>query len=79
MLRSETNVHVRTVCINQVLGTDMKKHFDITSRFQARLSAVTTVLRHNCVAPHMCMCGGDHACAHLLPEYITGHRHAEAM
>ena len=24
----------RDVCINQVLGTDMKKHFDIISRFQ---------------------------------------------
>lgn len=35
MLKSETITHVRAVCINQVLGTDMKKHFDITSRFQA--------------------------------------------
>lgn len=25
---------IRSVCINQVLGTDMKKHFDIASRFQ---------------------------------------------
>ncbi len=24
----------RPVIVNQVLGTDMKKHFDITSRFQ---------------------------------------------
>ena len=29
---------VRVSCINQVLGTDMKKHFDIVSRFQARSS-----------------------------------------
>ena len=35
MWKSETLVHVRAVSINQVLGTDMKKHFDITSRFQA--------------------------------------------
>ncbi len=26
--------NVRNSCINQVLGTDMKKHFDIVSRFQ---------------------------------------------
>ena len=25
---------IRQIGINQVLGTDMKKHFDITSRFQ---------------------------------------------
>ncbi|KAL0037875.1 hypothetical protein WJX79_003284 [Trebouxia sp. C0005] len=35
MLRSETIAHVRSVCVNQVLGTDMKRHFDITSRFQS--------------------------------------------
>ena len=28
---------MRGVSANQVLGTDMKKHFDITSRFQVRL------------------------------------------
>lgn len=33
-LTSETIMQVRNCCINQVLGTDMKKHFDITSRFQ---------------------------------------------
>ena len=33
-LTSETIKEVRDCCINQVLGTDMKKHFDITSRFQ---------------------------------------------
>ena len=27
----------RPVIVNQVLGTDMKKHFDITSRFQVGL------------------------------------------
>ena len=27
----------RTCAINQVLGTDMKKHFDIVSRFQVSL------------------------------------------
>ncbi|DBA80660.1 TPA: hypothetical protein ACH3X1_007904 [Trebouxia sp. C0004] len=34
-LTSEAIKQVRDCCINQVLGTDMKKHFDITSRFQA--------------------------------------------
>ena len=33
-LTSETIKQVRDCCINQVLGTDMKKHFGITSRFQ---------------------------------------------
>ena len=28
---------LRTTCINMVLGTDMKKHFDIMSRFQVLL------------------------------------------
>ena len=27
-------MQLRLVSVNQVLGTDMKKHFDITSRFQ---------------------------------------------
>ena len=36
-LKGETIMQVRICCINQVLGTDMKKHFDITSRFQASL------------------------------------------
>ncbi|DBB02838.1 TPA: hypothetical protein ACH3X1_013663 [Trebouxia sp. C0004] len=31
----EDQVEIRSMCISQVLGTDMKKHFDITSRFQA--------------------------------------------
>ena len=37
-MKSEALAHVRSVCINQVLGTDMKKHFDITSRFQVGFS-----------------------------------------
>ncbi|KAA6429425.1 MAG: hypothetical protein FRX49_00819 [Trebouxia sp. A1-2] len=36
-----TNVRrYRDVCIDQVLGTDMKKHFDIISRFQAAFKTV---------------------------------------
>ncbi|KAL0032220.1 hypothetical protein WJX77_011595 [Trebouxia sp. C0004] len=31
----EDQAEIRSMCISQVLGTDMKKHFDITSRFQA--------------------------------------------
>ena len=30
----ENTSQLRSVSANQVLGTDMKKHFDITSRFQ---------------------------------------------
>ena len=37
MLSGEVIRHVRGVCISQVLGTDMKKHFDILSRFQVSL------------------------------------------
>ena len=44
--KGETIMQVRVCCINQVLGTDMKKHFDITSRFQASLSAVPSLLWH---------------------------------
>lgn len=32
--RTEELVQLRATCINMVLGTDMKKHFDIVSRFQ---------------------------------------------
>ncbi|KAL0024765.1 hypothetical protein WJX79_003822 [Trebouxia sp. C0005] len=32
---AEATAQFRIVAVNQVLGTDMKKHFDITSRFQA--------------------------------------------
>ena len=34
---SESMSELRFMCISQVLGTDMKKHFDISSRFQVRL------------------------------------------
>ena len=30
----------RSCAINQVLGTDMKKHFDIVSRFQVRATSI---------------------------------------
>ncbi|KAL3161210.1 putative 3',5'-cyclic phosphodiesterase pde-3 [Trebouxia sp. C0009 RCD-2024] len=36
--KTEAGSYARSMCINQVLATDMKKHFDITSRFQAPLS-----------------------------------------
>ena len=35
-------MQLRLVSVNQVLGTDMKKHFDITSRFQVSLQAQMT-------------------------------------
>ena len=35
---------IRNVCIPQVLGTDMKKHFDIASRFQVGLTDHQAVL-----------------------------------
>lgn len=33
-LSPETNLLFRPIIIQQVLGTDMKKHFEILSRFQ---------------------------------------------
>ena len=37
MLRSDELTQLRSTCINMVLGTDMKKHFDIMSRFQVSM------------------------------------------
>ncbi len=48
-LTSETIMQVRNCCINQVLGTDMKKHFDITSRFQ-----VTCAVSHGIESTAIC-------------------------
>ena len=36
-MKAEHRAAVRSLSINQVLGTDMKKHFDIISRFQVGL------------------------------------------
>lgn len=47
MLTGEVIKHARGVCVSQVLGTDMKKHFDILSRFQVMLTNL--VLTHGCV------------------------------
>ena len=38
---------LRSTCINMVLGTDMKKHFDIMSRFQVHSQSACFVL-HVC-------------------------------
>ncbi len=34
VLKAEHHTAARFMSVNQVLGTDMKKHFDIVSRFQ---------------------------------------------
>lgn len=47
---SEDVVQSRKMSITMVLGTDMKKHFDIVSRFQ-----VSLLLLHVTVALGMCM------------------------
>ena len=44
-------VQARRLSINMVLGTDLKKHFDIVSRFQARLQ--TFFHSHNLLIWHM--------------------------
>ena len=66
-LRSDELPVLRSTCVNMVLGTDMKKHFDILSRFQvltpSRAALLTssspcqhartagTLLRQPCVVP----------------------------
>lgn len=40
---SEDTVPLRKQIINMVLGTDMKKHFDIVSRFQVTLAPAQQV------------------------------------
>ena len=37
VLKSDELTQLRSTCINMVLGTDMKKHFDIMSRFQVNM------------------------------------------
>ena len=37
---------IRAVCISQVLATDLKKHFDITSRFQVPQQSILLCLPH---------------------------------
>ncbi len=47
LVRSEGMLVLRSTCINMVLGTDMKKHFDIVSRFQVHIQPACFVL-HVC-------------------------------
>ncbi len=47
VVRSDNMLVLRSTCINMVLGTDMKKHFDIVSRFQVRISPACFV-SHEC-------------------------------
>lgn len=43
---TEELIQLRTTCINMVLGTDMKKHFDIVSRFQVGCDVPSVTQRH---------------------------------
>ena len=61
MMKSETLLHVRSVCINQILGTDMKKHFDITSRFQVSPQAKQNKFCYNLQS---CLHSMHHAVEH---------------
>ncbi len=47
VVRSDNMLVLRSTCINMVLGTDMKKHFDIVSRFQVHILPACFVL-HEC-------------------------------
>ncbi|KAL3147885.1 putative 3',5'-cyclic phosphodiesterase pde-3, variant 2 [Trebouxia sp. C0010 RCD-2024] len=42
VFQAEDWIQARRLCINMVLGTDMKKHFDIVSRFQAAFKPAPT-------------------------------------
>ena len=46
---AKTMREIRSVCINQVLGTDMKKHFDIASRFQVGFAVGLPVIVLLCI------------------------------
>ncbi len=48
---------MRGVTISEVLGTDMKKHFDITSRFQVSPSkALQQRIGSECIISQYCCC-----------------------
>ena len=49
---SEDSVQLRKQIINMVLGTDMKKHFDIVSRFQVTLAPAQQIA-HQVVQAYM--------------------------
>lgn len=44
---SDAECQMRSTAVSQVLGTDMKKHFDITSRFQVRVTQ-SAVIKFAC-------------------------------
>ena len=51
---SEAQVQLRFTTVNQVLGTDMKKHFEILSRFQVSIcptEVAVLCLQSSCVTP----------------------------
>ena len=47
VVRSDNMLVLRSTCINMVLGTDMKKHFDIVSRFQVHIQPACFMLCMN--------------------------------
>lgn len=72
---SEDAVPLRKQIINMVLGTDMKKHFDIVSRFQVAL-ALSSQLSAQQIAHwvvHACMTDvlSQPLCLSALPNICT--------
>jgi len=48
LLRTEEFMYFRQLNTSMVLGTDMKKHFDIMSRFQVAPQPCSYIIRHLC-------------------------------
>ena len=53
---------LRTIAIDQVLNTDMKKHFSVLSRFQVRQNYTVSQL-HGMLKNALCT-----ACIHVSPQ-----------
>ncbi len=66
-LSSEEGVQLRKHIINMVLGTDMKKHFDIVSRFQVTLASAQR-FTHQVVHAYMTNVLSQPLCLSALPN-----------
>ena len=60
---------IRDVCINQVLGTDMKKHFEIVSRFQVSLQSAHAL--SVCNRSQLALCAGSQGSVEHRPKIAS--------
>lgn len=52
-MSAEDIMSARSCAVQQILGTDMKKHFDILSRFQVDTAVLTLLLDDACCVHHI--------------------------